>query len=681
MDKDLKNRELSWLSFNERVLQEAMDKVSPLVERMRFLGIYSNNMDEFFRVRVATIKRMITWKNRKVEGFPGGPKALLAEIQRRVIHQQRLFEIAYHKIAKDLEKEGVKQVDENTVTKEEKEILARYYREFLRHSIFPVVFDNKIKFPELRDKEIYLAIKMMNEHKETIRYALIEIPSELSRFKVLEGKNGRKDIILLDDIIRLHLNDIFTIFNYCCIEAYTFKISRDAELDIDDDITLTVVEKMEKGIRLRKKGLPVRFVYDAHMPDDLLKFLVSSIGLKMGENIIAGGKYHNFKDFMKFPGFDRPEFFFPEQLPQTHPELLNEKSIIKKVLEKDILFHFPYQKFSYVVDLLREAAIDPSVTHIRISLYRIAKSSNVANALINAIKNGKKVTVVFELFARFDEKNNVFWSNVLTEQGAKVIFGVQGLKVHSKIILITRTIDNKDSYIGYVGTGNFNGETAKIYEDFGLMTSNEKLTHEIRKVFRFMENNLDRGTFHYLLVSPFNTRRKITHLIDNEIEFAKKGLRASIRLKLNNLIDTKLIAKLYEASQAGVKIRIILRGVCALVPQIKGQSENIEIISIVGRYLEHSRVMIFGNNNDSLIYISSADWMLRNLDKRIEVSVPIWDETYKKQIIDIFELQWKDNLKARIIDSEQKNIYRKIVKDSEKINSQHSLYQWYKNMV
>lgn len=680
MSIDLRNRELSWLSFNERVLQEAMDKDSPLVERMRFLGIYSNNMDEFFRVRVATIKRMITWKNRKVEGFPGGPKALLLEIQRIVIHQQRLFEIAYHKIAKDLEQEGVKQVDENSVSKEEKEILNHYYHDFLRHSIFPVVFDNKIKFPELRDKEIYLAIKMMNEKKETIRYALIEIPSEISRFKVLEGKNGRKDIILLDDVIRLHLNDIFTIFNYCCIEAYTFKISRDAELDIDDDISLTVVEKMEKGIRLRKKGLPVRFVYDARMPEDLLDFLVRSIGLKKGENIIAGGKYHNFKDFMKFPGFGRPEFFFPEQLPQNHPELLDEKSIINKILEKDILLHFPYQKFSHVVDLLREAAIDPSVTHIRISLYRIAKSSNIVNALINAIKNGKKVTVVFELFARFDEKNNVYWSNVLTEQGAKVIFGVQGLKVHSKIILISRTVANKESYIGYVGTGNFNGETSKIYEDFGLMTSNEKLTNEVKKVFRFMENNLDRSTFHYLLVSPFNTRRKIIHMIDSEIEFAKKGLKACIHLKLNNLIDTKLIAKLYEASNAGVKIKIILRGVCALVPQIKGQTENIEIISIVGRYLEHSRVMIFGNNGNPLIYISSADWMLRNLDKRIEVSIPIWDEKYKKQIIEIFDLQWKDNVKARIIDSEQKNKYRKSVKDSDKIDSQSALYQWYKNM-
>jgi polyphosphate kinase len=675
MANDLINREISWLAFNERVLQEAMDKANPLVERMHFLGIYSNNMDEFFRVRVATIKRMTSWKSSRIEGFHGGPSALLTEIQRVVIAQQKQFELTYQKLARELQKEGIIQIDEKHLNKNELSELNHYFLTEVKKTIFPVIFNNNISFPQLRDKEIYLAIKMKNESAH--RYALIEIPSELPRFKVLSTSEKNK-IILLDDLIRLHLKDIFSIFSFEHIEAYTFKISRDAELDIDDDISLSILEKMERGIRRRKKGTPVRMVYDENMPADLFDFLTQSIGIKMNENCIPGGKYHNFKDFIKFPHFGRKDFCFDIHEPQEHKQLARTKSLIRKIEDQDILLHFPYQTFGHVIDLLREAAIDPDVEHIRISLYRVAKFSDVVSALVNALKNGKKVTVVFELFARFDEKNNVFWSNVLTEQGAKVIFGKPGLKVHSKIILITRKKNTGEKHTAYIGTGNFNGETAKIYEDFGLMTSNEEIAMELKKVFLYIENVIQRCTFHQLLVSPFNTRRKMLYLIDREIEHAQKGNLAFIRLKLNNLVDAKMIRKLYEASRAGVKIQLIVRGICCLKAQVAGLSENIEVISIVGRFLEHSRVLIFANNHHPLVYISSADWMPRNLDKRIEVGTPIFDEQLKNHIMEVFSIQWADNMKARILDESLKNQYLGHKSNNVKRNAQEEFIDLYK---
>lgn len=673
------NRELSWLSFNERVLQESLDPTVPIVERIRFLGIYSNNMDEFFRVRVASINRMIAIKDKRVEGFSGSPKALLDEIQLTVKKQRRVFDLAYQRIMKELEGKNVIHVNEKTVNEADRRWLEEYFTSDLKQDITPIILDKKRKFPRLQDKGIYLAVRFAIKSGK-VQYALIQIPSTHDRFHTLPGKKNEKHVILLDDIIRLHLDKIFSIFKYDKIEAYTFKFTRDAELDLDDDISISMMDKMEDGIRNRKKGEPVRFIYDEEMPGDLLNFLMSSLGIEKDDHIAPSGKYHNFKDFMRFPNFGNPDFVYDKLAPLNHPDLVNQKSVIKTVQCQDILLHYPYQKFDYIVDLLREAAIDPKVKSIKINIYRVAKRSQVIHALINAIKNGKKVTVVVELQARFDEENNMYWSNVLREHGAKLIYGVPTLKVHSKLIHITRVSSKKTQFISHIGTGNFHGGTAKIYGDFGLLTSNPAITKEVDKVFTLLENNIERGIYRNLMVSPFNTRRKFVELITREMKNAKKGIEAKIDIKLNNLVDKKMIYKLYDASKAGVKIRIICRGICCLVPGVAKQSENIKVISIIDRFLEHTRFFVFYNNGKPEYYISSADWMTRNLDKRIEVSAPILDEKIQKEIAQIFEIQWKDTAKARLLDANQRNKQIK-PEEGEPFRSQYETYNYYQQLL
>jgi polyphosphate kinase len=668
------NRELSWLSFNERVLQEAMDKNVPLVERMRFLGIYSNNMDEFYRVRVANIKRMISLQNKKVDGFRGTPQDLYDEIRTVVIKQQRMFENAYKEIIALFEKESIYHLDENSIDEGQREELTEYFRKEIVHDVVPIILDRKNAFPRLRDKAIYLAIRMQWDQKRKVRYALLEIPSSIPRFYSL--KNGaKKGIILLDDIVRLNLEELFPIFTFDIIEAFTFKFTRDAELNLDDDVSMSFIEKMEKSIKQRKKGEPVRLVYDHRMPEDLLELLLRNLNLKTGVNSIAGGKYHNFKDFMGFPNFGNPDFLFPKQTACTHPDLEGHRSIIKQIIRKDILLHFPYQKFDYVVDLLREAAIDPKVESIKINVYRVAKRSQVMNALINAVSNGKEVTVVLELQARFDEENNLYWAERLKDYGARVLYGYEGLKIHSKLLQIRRVSEKKEQLITYVGTGNFNERSAEIYTDLGLLTVDRRIATEVHHVFQMMEQSLHHHTFRYLSVSPVNSRRKLLGLIQNEIKFAKKGMPAKIQLKNNNLVDNKLIDKLYEASNAGVKVELIIRGVCCLMPKVKDKSMNIEAISIVDRYLEHARMMIFANGGDPLYYISSADWMERNLDKRIEVGTPIFDVDIQQELAAIFKMQWNDSVKARVLDKAQRNNYKQA--SGPAFQSQQELWKYY----
>lgn len=672
---NLINRELSWLAFNERVLQEALDNRVPIVERMRFLGIYSNNMDEFYRVRVANLRRMIAVNKRQVEGFEGTPTELYNEIRKKVMKQQVKFEMAYQKIVEELAKKNIFHVDETNVTVGQRIKIDRYFNETLKHAIIPILLDKKRPFPRLRDSSIYLAIRILSENKSKIRFALIQIPSEFPRFfRLSDGESDQ--VILLDDIIRLNLKNIFLIFPFDSIEAYTFKFTRDAELDLDDDISVSFYEKIEKSLKQRKKGKPVRFVYDERMPKDLLDHLLHALNLKFGINTIPGGKYHNFKDFISFPSFEHTEFNYKPQPPLIHPYLEGKKSLIKSILEKDVLLHFPYQKFDYIVDLLREAAIDPKVQSIRINVYRVAKNSQVMNALLAAVFNGKNVTVVLELQARFDEENNLYWANRLKENGARVIYGIQDLKVHSKLLQISRISNRQEQLITYIGTGNFNEKTALIYGDLALLTAELKVAREVKKVFRLLENNLERGLFKELMVSPFNTRRKIVALIDREIKIAKAGKEGLIRLKLNNLTDKKLIEKLYDASQAGVKIEMIIRGICCLVPGLKDKSENITIISIVDRYLEHARFMIFNNAGKPEYYISSADWMERNLDKRIEVGAPIHSHELQKEIDIIFDFQWRGSVKSRLIRKDLKNIYKKV--EGKPFHAQVQLYEHYK---
>lgn len=668
------NRELSWLSFNERVLQEALDVNVPLVERMRFLGIYSNNMDEFYRVRVANIKRMITLHNRKVEGFKGTPQELYDEIRRVVIKQQRMFETAYFQILQSLSKDNIHHIDEHSINEEQRREVSEYFRHDIVHDVVPIMLDKKTPFPRLRDQAIYLAVRMEWDSKRKLRYALLEIPSSIPRFYILKGAEKR-DFILVDDIVRLHLDELFPIFSFDAIEAFTFKFTRDAELNLDDDVSMSLIEKMEKSIKQRKKGEPVRLVYDHRMPEDLLVLLLKHLNLKMGVNTIPGGKYHNFKDFMKFPDFGNPAYLFPKLHAAPHPQLEGQRSLIKQIMKKDVLLHFPYQRFDYVVDLLREAAIDPKVTSIKINVYRVANRSQVMNALINAVSNGKEVTVVLELQARFDEENNLYWAERLKDYGAKVLYGYQGMKIHSKLIQIRRFSEKKEQLITYVGTGNFNERTAQVYTDLGLLTVDRRIATEVQHVFNMMEQSLHHHAFRHLLVSPVNARRKLIQLIQNEIKTAQKGGEAKIQLKMNNLVDAKMIDKLYEASNAGVKVELIIRGVCCLITHLKNKSQHIRAISIVDRHLEHARFMIFHNGGDPLYFICSGDWMERNLDKRIEVGAPIFDADIREEIQTIFDIQWNDTVKARILDKHQRNRYKK--PEGDPVHSQQALWAYY----
>lgn len=670
------NREISWLSFNERVLQEALDETVPVVERMRFLGIYSNNMDEFYRVRVANIRRMIAVKKTKVDGFDGTPTELYQEIRDIVIRQQEKFELAYQKILEQLAKAGIQHIDETQTTAEQKRELSIYYHENVKHAIFPIILDKKNPFPKLRDYAIYLAIRI-TEKKNKIRYALIQIPGDLSRFYQLK-KGDKTDVILIDDIIRLYLKEIFSIFSPQEVEAYTFKFTRDAELDLDDDLTLSFIDKIEKSLKERKKGVPVRFVYDEKMPEDLLAYLLKSLNLKKGINTISGGRYHNFKDFMSFPDFGHAEYNFPKQAPCKVPVFETGTSIIETILKQDVLLHFPYQRFSYIVDLLREAAVDPRVRDIKINIYRVARNSEIMNALLAAIFNGKNVTVVMELQARFDEENNLYWSERIKDFGGKVIYGFPNLKVHSKLLQIKRIKDGREQFITYVGTGNFNEKSARIYSDLSLLTSRTEISNEVKKVFRLLENHLERLTFRKLLVSPFNSKRKLITLIDREIANAKKGKEAGIRIKLNNLTDQKMISKLYEASRAGVKVDMIIRGICCLVPGVEDLSENITVISIVDRYLEHARMLIFENAGKPEYYITSADFMERNLDKRIEVGALIEDPSIQKELARIFDFQWRGSVKARLITADSANHYRR--NNLPPFHAQLELYKSYKKL-
>jgi polyphosphate kinase len=671
------NRDLSWLSFNERVLQEAEDVSVPLIERIRFLGIFSNNLDEFFRIRVAANKRLVEAKIKSIDHEEDSPKEILKKINKKTIQLQQRFEKVYQNLFKELEKENIFVVNEQNFLQEHIPFINTYFEDVVRPTLVPVMLNKKFPFPKLKGKSIYFALKLTKPTR-SVDYAIMEIPSlVLPRFIKLPDINEKKYIILLDDIIRYKLESIFAIFNYKKIEAYTVKVTLDAELDIDQDISQSILDKITKSLKNRKTAQPVRFVYDETMPKDLLDFILSKNKTAKGDSIIPGGRYHNFKDFIDFPNVGGKHLKVEKLHPFKHPDLADKVSVFAEIDKKDILLNYPYQTFNHLIDLLREAAIDPKVTSIKINLYRVAKNSKVINALINAAKNGKSVTVVIELRARFDEEANIQWSNKLMDEGIHVIFGFPGLKVHSKLILITRKDGTKTTRYAHIGTGNFHGINAAIYCDTSLLTKDPRITEEVNKVFQLFRNTLDRPTFKNLRVSPFNTRRRITLLIDAEIKNAKMGKPAYMVVKLNNLVDNELIRKLYQASNAGVKIQLIIRGICALVPGIKGFSENIEVISIIDRFLEHSRLMIFCNGGNELYYLTSADWMSRNIDRRIEVGCPIYDKDLQKTIKDILSIQLADNTKARLIKKSQDNTYKKSNIEKPR-RSQIDLYNYFK---
>lgn len=669
-------KEISWLSFNERVLQEAENKEVPLLERFNFLGIYSNNLDEYFRVRVATLKRLSLFgsKSKTILGY--SPKTTLKKIQEIVLEQNERFEETYSDLLRELKKHKIHFVNEQQMDATQAEYVQKYFHKEVRTRLMPLILTKENKLPNLTDDAIYFAIMLRNSSTDKKRYALLEIPPSniLPRFIQLPEKNGIRYVIFLDDVIRSGLNEIFYILQFDELTAYTVKLTKDAELDIADDISESYIDKLAKSLQQRRKGTPVRFVYDRNMPPELLKILTKKMNLGPEDVQIPGDRYHNFKDFMKFIEMEKEGLSYQKLTPVRHRDIHYGKSILSVIKKKDILFYFPYNPFDHFIDLLREASIDPYVTSIQITLYRLARNSSVINALMNAARNGKSVTTVVELQARFDEEANILWGNKLLDEGVKVIYGVPGLKVHSKLCLITRIKGEVTQRYAAVGTGNFNEETARVYTDHLLLTSDKKITNEVLKAFNFFMANYRKDKFYHLLISPFGLRNKLAMLIENEMKNAKAGKEAYIYIKINNLTDEEIINNLYKAGNAGVKIRLIVRGMLSLVPGVKGVSENIRAIGIVDRFLEHSRFMIFCNGGNEMIYITSADFMPRNLDRRIEVTCPIWDQALKKEITDVFDIQWNDNVKARLYDEEQSN---RLVKTSGKpLHSQIEIHDY-----
>ncbi|HAW51961.1 MAG TPA: polyphosphate kinase 1 [Flavobacteriales bacterium] len=676
------NRDISWLDFNHRVLQEAENKTVPIIERVRFLGIFSNNLDEFFRVRVANIKRMTLWGKGATGFLHEDPYVLLNLIQEKVIILQSRFDHVYEKILKELRKENIYMIDEKKLTKDQLAFTRSFFKHEVRQWLVPIMLTNKLPFPELKDRSIYLAVKLSkSKEKGKPTYALIEIPSdELSRFVELPKEGSKRILMLLDDVVRVGLEDIFSAFQFDKLEAYTLKVTRDAELDISEDISESFMNKVSKSLKNRKSGQAVRFIYDSEMPKDLLAVIIKGNKLSKGDHLIPGGRYHNFKDFIKFPDIGGQRLKYSPLPPLEHPDLRNAVSLLSVIRTKDILLHFPFQSFDYIIDLLREAAINPNITTIKMTLYRAAENSRIIKSLINAAKNGKNVTVVIELQARFDEENNIQWARILQDEGIRVIFGTHGLKVHSKLILIREKVGKNMRLYAHVGTGNFHEGTAKIYTDLSLLTCDKNIANEVEKVFEFFKENYKRTTYRKLFVSPTNTRRNFIKLIETEIKNAKKGLEAYIIIKINNIVDEEMIEKLYDASCAGVNIKLIARGNCSLVPEIKGLSENIRATSIIDRFLEHTRIFVFCHGGQEKYYLSSADWMVRNLDRRIEATVPILDKTIQSQLKDVLNIYLSDNVKARVIDSKGSNSY--VEANSEKpIRSQIEVYNYYKKLL
>ncbi len=674
------NREISWLAFNDRVLNEAADPSVPLLERLRFLGIFSNNRDEFFRVRVASVKRWAAL-NEKIEETDDDPRDILAQIQRTTIGQQKKYEQIYQDVLGELQIRNVFIINEKELNVGQKAWVEHYYNEKVDPVVSPIMLDQVKRFPDLRDKAIYLAalLSITKGKKKADQYALVEVPSTLPRFVLLPEEDGKKFIIMLDDILRHNLMSVFEVFKPTAVDAYTFKITRDAELDLDNDISKSFLEKMKKSLRQRRRGAPVRFVFDATMPREMQRYLTKKMSLTTDEDaFIPGGRYHNLKDLMDFPKVGLKKAYYEHLPPSPHPHFEKYDSYFTAIKKKDVLLHYPYQSFNHVIDFVKEAALDPYVKSIRICLYRVANRSKIVNALINASRNGKKVIVVFELQARFDEENNIYWSNILEDEGVKVFFGFPGMKVHGKIMLITRKENGQSVYYAKVGTGNFHEGTASLYGDFSLLTAKKEITSEVHKVFDLFENAIwPNYRFKELVLSPFYLRNRLVRLINREIRNAKSGKDAYIMLKLNSLVDKNLILKLYQASRAGVRVRLIIRGICSLVPGVEGMSENIEVVSIIDRFLEHARCYIFCNSGDPLYFISSADWMVRNLDRRIEVTCPIHDPSIKKELDDILNIQFADNVKARRL---QPDGHYKVVKEHKKkdIRSQYELYNYYK---
>jgi len=675
------NRELSWLQFNARVLQEAADESVPLIERFRFLGIFSNNLDEFFRVRYATVRRIVDAgkTGRKALGVYSAEE-LLEKITEIVIEQQTESLKILEDIYKKLEKENIYMLTEGEITfPEHKTFIKDFFTDQVSLAVETIILREDVELPRIQDLDAYLMVKMnLTETKKPL-YALLEIPSNIERFVVLPQVDGKDYIMILDDLIRYNLDTIFSIFEYDSITAHMIKITRDAQLDIESDLGKSFLEKLTRSVKGREDGEPVRFVFDKTIEQETLQFLLNKLGIERIDSIIPGGRYHNRKDYMNFPAFGRKELYYPSVKPLPIAGISLEDNLFAKVAKKDFLQYTPYQSFSYTIKFLREAALDPKVRSIKITIYRLAKISSIASALINAAQNGKEVTVQIELRARFDEESNMRYAKKMQNEGVRLIFGVPGLKVHSKVCVIDREEEGKIVRYGFISTGNFNHATARIYTDYTLFTANKEILKDLSKLFNFFDTNYIVNKYKHLVVAPHYSRNKMYRLINEQIEVVKNGGNGLIRLKLNSISNYEIIDKLYEASNAGVKIQMIVRGVCCLIPGVLGMSENIEVISVIDKFLEHTRVYIFGEPGWEKVFISSSDWMSRNLDNRVEVTVPIYDEDIKKEILETHEIAWNDNVKARVLNKEMDNRYKNDGKPP--IRSQFATYDYYVNKV
>ena len=687
------DREKSWLAFNARVLQEAADENVPLLDRLRFLGIFSNNLDEFFRVRYAAIRRL-SLSGVSGENVLGGISAhqLVKEITEIVIQQQSESLRILNIIESKLQKENIFIINENQISSEQENFIKDFFIQKVSPALVTIILNDLAEFPILKDTLGYLAVKLVMKseakskllglvkQKPEVRYAVIEIPKSINRFVVLPSINGKQYVILLDDVIRHNLSSLFNIFDYKSVSAHMIKITRDAQLDIDSDMSKSMLQKIATSVKDRRIGEPVRFIYDQSIGKDTLKFFLTNMGIDASDSIIPGGRYHNRRDYMDFPNLGRFDLLYSPKVPLPVDGLSLDGSILNKIAKRDYLVNAPYQSFSYIIKFLREAALDPNVTAIKITLYRLARNSQVISSLINAAKNGKKVIVQIELQARFDEASNISYAEQMQMEGIELIFGIKGLKVHSKICVVERIESGKLVRYGIISTGNFNESTARVYTDVTLFTSHQQILKDISKIFEFFDVNYRVHRYKHLIVSPQYMRSKFNKLIDREITNAIEGKVAFMKLKMNSLTDIQIIDKLYDASNAGVKIQLQIRGICSLIPGVKGMSANIEAISIVDNYLEHSRVYIFGNENNPEVYISSADFMTRNIDGRVEVSCPIYDERIKDELIDIFDIGWKGNVKARLHSDKLDNKYR--VRGSNPVfRAQQETYNYYLNRL
>ncbi len=672
-------RDISWLSFNHRVLQEAADDTVPLKERIKFLGIFSNNLDEFFRVRVATLRRMTQLERKTNMHLEADPALILEQIQEIVLEQQLEFEETWKAIQREMKRQHIHLVNEKQLTPAQRKFVVNFFDEEVRSNIVPLMIENIQQFPTLSDKSIYLACKLSKNDKSIPpRFALVSVPARrLPRFVQLPSRQGEQHIILLEDIIRHCLPFIFSFFGYDQFSSHIIKVTRDAEMDIDNDISTSLIQKIQKGLRNRKRGKPVRFIYDKDIDPKLLTYLVRRLGLTEKDNIIPGGRIHNFKDFMNFP--DVFTHKSQRKKPFLHPLLKNFRRVTDVVLRRDVLLNFPYHSFDSVIDLLREAAIDPEVTQIKITCYRLAGRSKIINALTNAVRNGKDVTVVLELRARFDEEANLMWKQELEEAGVKVLIGLPNMKIHAKLCLIKKVSNGKTVHYGFVSTGNLNESTARIYGDHCLLTANRNIMADVNRIFHYLGQPKTRGKFlkacKTLLVSPTNMRGQILTLIDKEIKAAKAGQPAAITLKMNSLSDGQLILKLYEAARSGVELKMVIRGICCMLTEHPKFKAPVQAVSIVDEYLEHARVMIFHNGGDEKTYISSADWMVRNIDHRVEAACPIMEEEIRKELKDILQIQLSDNIKARKLDNALSNQYIN-PRNTRKVRSQVETYHY-----